>query len=862
MKKKFYVDGMTCSACQAAVNRAVSKVDGVDDVAVNLMTNSMIVDYEEDKDLDLEIIKAVEDAGYKAEKAKSEKNESESVTKEKRFLEIFDLQIKDMAFRLKISLPFTIVLMYVAMGHMVNLPMPAIFNKVEGAVIFALTQFLLTLPVVIANRKYYFQGFNSLFHLTPNMDSLIAIGSGASFIYGVFALYVMSYAIGVSDFLVLEKYSQNLYFESASMILTLVTVGKYMETKSKKKTSSAIYSLMNLRPDRANVVKDGQIISMDIEDINVGDVIEVKPGERIALDGVVISGVTSIDESMLTGESIPVEKILGDKVIGATINKTGSIRYEVTKVGEDTTLAKIISLVEDANSTKAPIESLADKISGYFVPAVIIISVVTFIYWSMSMGNISFALEMAVSVLVISCPCALGLATPVAVMVATGKGAENGILFKTSEALELMHFVKKVVFDKTGTLTEGDPVVQDVIIDDKITEEEFLKLALSVEIKSEQPLARSVVKYAENFVKPYDVENFEAISGRGVKAIYDSKYILAGNKKLMQEENIDTSSFDEKVTSLQKEAKTPMYFAYNGSVIGIIAVSDSLKNTSKATIKSLKNMQITPIMLTGDNENTCKAFANKLEIDDYYAGVLPEEKDDIIKNLKSNGTKVIMVGDGINDAVALARADVGIAIGQGTDVAIESADVVLMKSDVQDVQVAIDLSKRTIKNIKQNLFWAFFYNIIFIPVAAGVFYKSFGLVLNPMMASAAMSFSSLFVVTNALRLNRFKPDKNIHYQKSEDKKIEKIEPEYIKNSNIKRIEEEEKMKKEILVEGMMCQNCVKHVKKALESFEGVSADVNLDEKKATIKYNFELSDEDIEHAIKDAGYEVKSIKIV
>lgn len=867
MKEKYYVEGMTCAACQAAVNRAVSKIDGVDDVSVNLMTNTMMVDYSM-YDLSNEIISAVEDAGYKAEKAKQETSSKKEKSSEKNGMEIFDNQIKDMAFRLKVSIPFMIVLMYISMGHMVNLPVPHIFHQTNGAIIFALTQFLLTLPVVIANRKYYINGFKSLFHFSPNMDSLIAIGSIASLVYGIYVLYIMSYGVAVSDFSILEKFRHNLYFESAAMILTLVTVGKYMETKSKKKTSSAIYSLMNLRPDRANVVKDGKIISMDIDDIVIGDIIEVKPGEKLALDGIVILGSTSVDESMLTGESIPVEKVEGDEVVGATINKTGNIRYRVTKVGKDTTLAKIISLVEDANTSKAPIESLADKISFYFVPIVIFIAALTFIFWTMRNGDVSFALEMAVSVLVISCPCALGLATPVAVMVGTGKGAENGILFKSSEALEVMHEVKKVVFDKTGTLTEGNPVVTDIVIDKNITEEDFLSLALSVEMKSEQPLARSVVKYAENFVKEKEISDFEALSGMGVKARCESKYIVAGNKKLMEKEKINTENFDKIVEKLQNEAKTPMYFAYDSKCTGIIAVSDTLKNTSKDAIKKLQEMNIVPIMLTGDNENTARAFSKMLGISDYYAGVMPEEKDKIIKELKKDGSKVAMVGDGINDSVALVRSDVGIAIGHGTDVAIESADVVLMKSDVQDVPIAIDLSRKTLRNIKENLFWAFFYNIIFIPVASGVFYKSFGLMLNPMMASAAMSFSSLFVVTNALRLNRFKAKRSSNYNKSDDLKIERINPNFIENkineNKIKKEKNKEEivMKKEIMIEGMMCEHCVMHVKKALENFDGVKADVVLKENKATISGEKEVSDEDIKNAIKDAGYEVKDIQTV
>lgn len=855
VKTKFDVSGMTCAACQVAVKRAVTKMDGVSDVNVNLMTNSMVVDYNEDRVNTDDIIKNVVKAGYNA----NTKEKTQNKNKEK--FDIWESQLKDMGYRLKVSIPFTIILMYVAMGHMINLPLPSIFHITQGGIIFALTQFLLTLPVIFVNRSYYIRGFKSLFNLSPNMDSLIAIGSGAALVYGVAALYIMAYALAVGNNLLVDKYRMNLYFESASTILTLVTVGKYLETRSKRKTSNAITSLMNLQPKQAKVVIDDKIVLKDVDKLEVGDIIEVKPGEIVAVDGVIVSGVTSIDESPITGESIPVEKKAGDKITGATINKTGNIRFKALQVGENTTLSKIIQLVEDANNTKAPIESLADKISGYFVPFVIVVAMITFVIWIVLGEGFSFALELAVSVLVISCPCALGLATPVAIMVSTGKGAENGILFKNSESLELMHSLDKVVFDKTGTLTQGYPVVTDIVIDEKIDEKFFLTMAYSIEKKSEQPLAEAIVRYCENYSKSVEVEFFEAISGRGVKGTHKDKYIIAGNKKLMEEEGVDTKKFDGYVEKLQKQAKTPMYFVYDGKCMGIIAVTDRLKNTSKEAVDKLHSMGISTVMLTGDNNITAKAISDSLGIDEVYSDVLPQEKDQIITKIKSDGDKVAMVGDGINDAIALVRADVGIAIGAGTDVAIDSADVVLMKSDIQDVGVAIDLSKKTMRTIKQNLFWAFFYNIIFIPVAAGVFYKPLDILLNPMMASVAMSFSSLFVVSNALRLRKFKPVLKNVYKKAHLKDVEKISPIFVKNDLDNDITKEEKknMKKEILVEGMMCEHCVAHVKKALETIDTVKADVSLEDNKATIISEKDLDDKEIYDAMEEAGYTVKNI---
>lgn len=859
MKSRFDVKGMTCSACQAAVNRSVKKLDGVKEVNVNLMTNSMDVYYDENKISNSQIEKAVEDAGYSA-KAWNKKNKKfEKKSREN----IWQEQIDDMVFRLKISVPFMLILMYVAMGHMVGLPIPHFLHTNEGGILFGLIQFLIALPVVIVNKAYYTKGFKSLFKGYPNMDSLISIGSTAALLYGIWALLAMSYAMGVQNLEMVDRFRTNLYFESAAMILTLVTLGKYFETKSKGKTSDAITRLMDLAPKKANlVVENGDIIQVEIEDLKEGDILQVRPGESVPADGIIISGNTSIDESAITGESIPVEKKAGDKVTGATINKTGSINFKATKVGNDTALSKIIELVQDANATKAPIESLADKISGIFVPVVIIIATITFIVWFLIMKKpVDFALELAISVLVISCPCALGLATPVAVMVATGKGAEYGILFKSSEALEKMQDIDTVVFDKTGTLSEGYPVVKDVVLDKKTDEKEFYNMVYALEKNSEQPLAEAVVRFVRKKIDaPKNILNFKAIPGKGVSGLYGDKKILGGNKSLMSENIIDISSFDERVKRLQKEAKTPMYFAQDGKILGIISASDKVKNTSSTAIKMLKDMEIESIMLTGDNEITANAVSSSLGIEKYIAGVLPADKDKEIQRLQEMNKKVAMVGDGINDAPSLARADVGIAIGTGTDIAIESADVVLMNSDPQDVSVAADLSKKTLRNIKQNLFWAFFYNIICIPLAAGVFYIPLGITLSPMIASAAMGFSSLFVLANSLRLRGFRGKKAMHYERSKSDEIIDVNIEKIESKNITRNinMEDNKMAKIISIEGMMCQNCVKHVAKALKSIGANDPEVILEENIA--KISEDIDDNKIKEAIKEAGYEIKTIE--
>lgn len=755
MNQKFNVTGMTCSACSANVEKTVKKLDGVNSVEVNLLSNSMTVDYDEVHIDKTEIIKAVEHAGYGASifvRGASSENQKEKA------INPVEEEIKEMKQRVIISFVLLIPLMYVSMGHMFGLPQPDWLMGPENAITFAFIQFLLTLPIVYVNRKYYRVGFKSLFHGTPNMDSLIAIGSGAALVYGVYAIFRIGYGLGHNDLHLVHQYTMDLYFESAAMILALITLGKLLETRAKGKTSEAISKLLDLAPKTAAVIRDGQETEIPVEDVVIEDIIVVRPGQSIPVDGVIIEGSTAIDQSALTGESIPVEKNVGDKVIAATINKTGFFKFKAEKVGDDTTLAQIIELVEDASSSKAPISKLADKISGIFVPVVIAIAIVATIVWLLLGQSFEFALSIGISILVISCPCALGLATPVAIMVGTGKGASNGILIKSAESLEILHTINTVVLDKTGTITEGKPVVTDIITMNEETEKNLLQIAASLEKPSEHPLAEAIVERSkEEGILAKDVTEFEAISGRGIVGKIDEKEYIAGNLALMREKNIDVSTFQETSDSFAMEGKTPLYFADSQMLLGIIAVADVVKPTSRDAIEQFKAMGIDVVMLTGDNQKTAEAIKNQLHIDRVVAEVLPQDKEREIRSIQENGKKVAMVGDGINDAPALARADVGVAIGAGTDIAIESADIVLMKSDLLDAVTAVQLSKATIKNIKENLFWAFFYNTLGIPLAAGVFYTALGWKLNPMFGAAAMSVSSVFVVSNALRLKLFKP---------------------------------------------------------------------------------------------------------
>lgn len=753
MKEKFEVIGMTCSACSTSVEKAVSKIEGVKSVNVNLLANNMVVEFD-DTILNQEtIISAVHDAGYSASLAGQAKGQNHLQDSSQ-----IQSEIEAMKIRVTVSLVFMLLLLYVAMGPMVGLPLPSWLLGLENAMTMALVQLLLTLPVIYVNRQYYETGFKTLWHRNPNMDSLIAIGSGAAVLYGVFALFRIGYGLGHGDWDLVAQYSHDLYFESAAMILGLITLGKYLEARSKGKTSDAIAKLMDLAPKVATVIRDGQEVEVAVSEVVVGDVIVIKPGQSIPVDGVVVFGNSAVDESALTGESIPVAKGVGDQVYSATINKTGSFHFEAQRIGDDTTLAQIIRLVEEASSSKAPIAKLADQISGVFVPVVIGIALLSTIIWLLLGYSFEFALTIGIAVLVISCPCALGLATPVAIMVGTGQGALHGILIKSAEALETAHNLDTVVLDKTGTITEGKPQVTDVLPGPNLDQERLLIIAASLEKPSEHPLAEAIVSAAtKRELQLLPVEDFAAVPGKGVHAIIEGQPYLAGNMAFMEEHGITLGHFVVEADRLAQEGKTPMYFATPQVVIGLIAVADVVKPSSKRAIKTLKGLGIDVVMLTGDNRRTAEAIQKELEINTVIAEVLPEDKEREIRNLQEQGKLVAMVGDGVNDAPALARADVGIAIGAGTDVAIESADIVLMRNDLTEVATAIQLSKATIRNIKQNLFWAFFYNTLGIPLAAGLFFPFFGWKLNPMYAAAAMSLSSIFVVTNALRLRRFEP---------------------------------------------------------------------------------------------------------
>ena len=843
-KEKYNITGMSCAACSAKVERVVGKLEGVENVSVNLLTNSMQVEYKEDKLSSNDIIKNIADAGYGASLATDSKQKKE----EKSIKKTNDDAIASMKFRLKVSIVFLVILMYFSMGSMIGLPLPKFLSGEGNPVGFALTQLLLVLPVMYVNRKYYISGFKSLFHLSPNMDTLIAVGSGAAFTYGVIAIYVMGYALNNSDMHTVTEYRMNLYFESVSMILTLITLGKFFETGSKARTTDAISKLIDLSPKRANVLRDGVEENILTEDVVVGDIVIVRPGESIPVDGMIIEGSTSVDESAITGESIPVQKEKGDKLIAATINKNGSVRIKATEVGEDTAISRIIALVEEASSSKAPIAKMADKVAGVFVPVVMGISLITFIVWLALGYDFSFALNCAIAVLVISCPCSLGLATPVAIMVGTGKGAENGILIKSADALETTHSIDTVVLDKTGTVTEGKPVVTDILAFD-IDENEFLKLAAGVESASEHPLAEAIVEKAkEKSLEIVSPTEFQAISGRGIVASVNGSKIIAGNEQAVKDQYGNSENFTEvfkKGNELAAEGKTPMYFMKDGRLLGIIAVADTIKKDSKEAIQALKNRNIDVVLLTGDHKNTAMAIAKEAGIKKVIAEVLPTDKEEHIRELIKAGHKVAMVGDGINDSPALARADVGIAIGAGTDIAIESADIVLMHSSLKDVATAIDLSKAVIRNIKQNLFWAFFYNSIGIPLAAGVFYLSMGWKLSPMFGAAAMGMSSVCVVSNALRLKSFKP-KEIKKNNIENDEIELIENKRKEDKNMTTV---------INVNGMMCEHCKANVEKVTRGVEGVSnSEVNLDAKNVTIEHSADTDLEKVKKAITDAGY--------
>ncbi len=864
-KEKFDVTGMTCSACSSRVEKTVAKLPGIEDVSVNLLTNSMQVSFNEDKLTEKDIIAAVEHEGYGA----SVKNNPQSQAavhiagspKREKNMESA-VEAGNFKTRLWVSFGFLIPLMYLSMGHMIGLPAPPFLSGHTNAVAFAFTQFLLCLPVVYVNRSFFIKGFKTLSHLAPNMDSLVAIGSLAALIYGIFAIYHMSYGMGQQDMDLVARYHEDLYFESAAMILALITLGKYLEARSKGRTSEALRKMMDLVPKTALVERNGQEVEVLVEFVALGETVLVKPGSRIPVDGVILEGSTSVDESAITGESIPVAKAKGDQVIGATINKGGFVKMQATKVGEDTTFAKIIALVEEASSTKAPIAKLADKIAGVFVPIIIAIALVTFLVWIITGASFEFALSSAITVLVIACPCALGLATPVAIMVGTGKGAENGILIKSGEALEQAHHIDCVVLDKTGTITEGKPVVTDML-PIGMEERELVSIAAGLESKSEHPLAEAILQYAQQKnISPMEAKDLQAISGMGIEAFIDGKRYLAGNQKYFDKENVDYKLHTKEIDTLAAQGKTPLLFAREKDFIGIIAVADVVKPSSTEAIEKLHKLGLKVMMLTGDNKRTAEGIGHDLDLDDIIADVLPQDKERVIARLQEEGRKVAMVGDGINDAPALVRADVGIAIGAGTDVAMESADIVLMHNDLRDVATAIRLSKAVIRNIKENLFWAFFYNCLGVPVAAGVFYSWLGWRLNPMFGAAAMSFSSIFVVTNALRLKRFQADNKKLKEKNDspEQKSQEAENIYSESINIDKDNiKEEKNMITLKVEGMMCQHCVKHVKEALEKLVGVQAIVDLDKKTATVMKPDSVSIEDCRKAVVDAGYEVVEV---
>ncbi len=844
-KAKFAIQGMTCSSCSSHVEKAVSKLEGIQNVNVNLLSNNMTVNYDETILDDKTIIEAVIHAGYGAtcEMPKQPKKKQEKADHKTEL-------IINMKKRLIISICFLVPLMYIAMYHMFEqwfgIPVPSmitkVFHGVENAINFGLTQFLLLLPILYVNRNYFIVGFNRLFKGSPNMDSLIAIGSGAATVYGIFAIYMIGYGLGHDQMELVERYRMDLYFESAGTILTLITLGKYLETKSKGKTSDAIRKLMDLAPKTATVIRDNKEIEIDLEEIVVGDILVIRPGGSIPVDGIVIEGISSVDQASITGESIPVEKTEGDSVVSGTINKTGYFKMKATKVGDNTTLSQIIKLVEEASNSKAPIAKIADKVSSIFVPTVIAIAVFTVIIWVMTGQSFEFAFTMGIAVLVISCPCALGLATPVAIMVGTGKGAENGILIKSAESLELLHLVDTVVLDKTGTITEGKPKVTDIIT--TLKEQELLKIAGSLEKNSEHPLAEAILQKAkEQSIELSEIKEFVAVSGRGVKGNIEGENYIGGNLAFMKENNIDINKVISQSEQLLKQGKTVLYFANENEVIGMVAVADTIKPTSYQAIEELKEKKLEVVMLTGDNIMVAETIGNELGIDKVVSEVLPQDKQKEIDKLQKQGKKVAFVGDGMNDSPALMKADVGMAIGSGTDIAIESADIVLMKDNLLDSVTAIALSKAVIRNIKMNLFWAFFYNTIGIPIACGAFYPIFGLKLNPMIGAAAMSLSSVCVVTNALRLRKFKLN---HRNNKKDEKEERFMNEMVKTINI---------------EGMQCNHCKMTVEKALSQLDGVTkVEVSLEEKKAVITLQKEIEDSKIKEIIANVGFEVSGME--
>ena len=853
MKQNFNVTGMTCSACSSHVEKAVGKAEGVVNVAVSLMTNSMTVEYDEAVTNDAAIIAVVEKSGYGA----SVKGEQKAAGGGAASAAAVDHAAEERhlkATRTKLfwSIGLLIPLMYVSMGHMIGLPLPAFLSGTENAVSFAFTQFLITIPILILNGHYFTNGYKRLFSGAPNMDSLIAVGSSAALVYGIFAIYRMSYGLGIGDLELVHQYHMDLYFESSAMIVTLVGIGKYMEEKSKGRAKDAISKLIDLAPKTATVERGGVETEIPVAEVVQGDIIVIRPGQSIPVDGVLIEGHSQVDESAITGESIPVEKKVGDTAIAATINKNGFFKFRATRVGQDTTLAQIVALVEEASASKAPIAKMADKVAGIFVPTVMTISLVTGIGWLLAGMDAEFALSCAIAVLVISCPCALGLATPVAIMVGTGVGAKNGILIKNATALETFHSINTIVLDKTGTVTEGAPRVTDILTSGD--EKHLMTVAAALETSSQHPLAEAVlVKAKEMQIRVPECTAFENIEGMGIAGTVNGKRCHGGNRRLMESIGVQLDAVESQAAKLAEEGKTPLFFAEEGRLLGIVAAADVVKPTSKAAIDRFKELGLEVVMLTGDNKTTAAAIGRQLGITKAIAEVLPGDKEKEIRRLQEEGKKVAMVGDGINDAPALVRADVGVAIGAGTDVAIESADVVLMKSDLLDAVTAYRLSRSVIRNIKQNLFWAFFYNSVGIPLAAGLLFHAFGIRLTPMFGAAAMSMSSVCVVSNALRLNFFKAEEKPAAAAYE------AELQVIEDTNETENEGETTMTKTMKIEGMMCPHCSGRVEKALNALEGATAVVDLQAGTATVTMTAEISDEVLTKAVVDAGYEVTSI---
>ncbi len=853
---KFSVTGMSCAACSAHVEKAVAKVPGVTSVTVSLLANSMNV---EGTAAPSDIIQAVTQAGYGASLQGGEQNTSAPAFDEEA---LKDHETPKLRKRLIASVVILIPLMYVSMGHMMwNWPLPSFMAG--NHVAMGLYQMLLTILVMIINQKFFISGFTSLLHKSPNMDTLVALGSGASFAYSTYALFAMTGAQMRMDMDAVMQYMDEFYFESAAMILTLITVGKMLEAYSKGKTTNALKSLMQLAPKKATILRDGEEVSVPVEQVQIGDIFVVRPGESVPVDGVILEGNSALNESALTGESIPVDKAEGDSVSAATLNQSGFLKCRATRVGNDTTLSQIIQMVSDAAATKAPIAKVADKVSGVFVPAVISIAVVTIIVWLLVGQDFGFALARGISVLVISCPCALGLATPVAIMVGNGVGAKNGVLFKTAVSLEETGKVDIVALDKTGTITQGEPKVTDMIPGEGITKDTLMKTALALELKSEHPLAKAIVAYGEEQqITVSAVDDFQAMPGNGLSGIVSGVRVFGGNLKFISGKTAVSEQMQRQAEELAKQGKTPLFFATEEKLFGIIAVADVIKDDSPQAISQLQNMGIEVVMLTGDNERTAEAIGAQAGVDQVIAGVLPDGKERVIRELQQRG-KVAMVGDGINDAPALTRADMGIAIGAGADVALDAADVVLVKSSLSDVPAAIRLSRAVLRNIHENLFWAFIYNVIGIPIAAGVWYHWFGLKLNPMFGAAAMSLSSFCVVTNSLRLNfvkvySTKRDKKKNHKKNQNQQDVQI----VVNTDVMAEKQEENdMEKVIEIKGMMCGHCEAHVKKALEALDGVaSAEASHEKGTAVVQLSGSVEDAALKKAVEEEGYEVTGIR--